>query len=56
MSVQWLSEFENAKGDFGVIRVMRVAAALGVSLAVHPRPITDIDRVFEQLEAEGRPG
>ena len=51
VSVQWLSEFENAKGDFGVIRVMRVAAVLGLSLAVHQRPVTDIDLVFEQTRA-----
>ncbi len=55
VSVQWLSEFENAKGDFGVIRVMRVAAVLGLSLAVHQRPVTDIDLVFEQMRAKGRP-
>ncbi|MXY11499.1 MAG: helix-turn-helix transcriptional regulator [Acidimicrobiaceae bacterium] len=55
VSVQWLSEFENAKGDFGVVRLMRVAAALGLSLAVHPRPVTDIDLVFEQLGATGQP-
>lgn len=51
VSVQWLSEFENAKGDFGAIRVMRVAAVLGLSLAVHQRPVTDIDLVFEQTRA-----
>jgi len=55
VSVQWLSEFENAKGDFGVVRLMRVAAVLGLSLAVHPRPVTDIDLVFEQLGAKGQP-
>ena len=55
VSVQWLSEFENAKGDFGLIRVMRVAAVLGLSMAVHQRPVTDIDLVFEQLGAEGQP-
>ena len=55
VSVQWLSEFENAKGDFGVVRVMRVAAVLGLSLAVHSRPVTDIDLVFEQLGAKGQP-
>ena len=55
VSVQWLSEFENAKGDFGVVRLMRVAAVLGLSLAVHPRPVTDIDLVFEQLRANGQP-
>ena len=55
VSVQWLSEFENAKGDFGVIRLMRVAAVLGLSLAVHPRPVTDIDLVFEHLRAKGQP-
>ena len=53
VSVQWLSEFENAKGDFGLVRVMRVAQALGLSLAVHRRPVTDIDRVFEQLQPDG---
>ena len=51
VSVQWLSEFENAKGDFGVIRVMRVAAVLGLSLAVHQRPVTDIDLVLERTRA-----
>ena len=55
VSVQWLSEFENAKGDFGVIRLMRVAAVLGLSLAVHQRPTTDIDLVFERLRAKGQP-
>ncbi|MCY3849666.1 MAG: helix-turn-helix domain-containing protein [Acidimicrobiaceae bacterium] len=51
VSVQWLSEFENAKGDFGLARVMRLTQALGLSLAVHKRPETDIDRVFRQLQA-----
>ena len=55
VSVQWLSGFENAKGDFGVVRLMRVAAVLGLSLAVHPRPVTDIDLMFEQLRAKGPP-
>ena len=55
VSVQWLSEFENAKGDFGVVRLMRVAAVLGLSLAVHQRPTTDIDLVFERLRAKGQP-
>jgi transcriptional regulator with XRE-family HTH domain len=55
VSVQWLSEFENAKGDFGLLRVMRVAAVLGLSLAVHQRPVTDIDLVFEQTSANRRP-
>jgi len=51
VSVQWLSEFENSKGDFGLVRVMRVAAVLGLSLAVHQRPVTDVDLVFEQTRA-----
>ena len=55
VSVQWLSEFENAKGDFGVIRLMRVAEVLDLSLAVHQRPTTDIDLVFERLRAKGQP-
>ncbi len=55
VSVQWLSEFENAKGDFGLLRVMRVAAVLSLSLAVHQRPVTDIDRVFEQIDASRQP-
>ena len=55
VSVQWLSEFENAKGDFGLLRVMRVAAVLGLSLAVHERPVSDIDLVFEQIRASRRP-
>ena len=55
VSVQWLSEFENAKGDFGVVRTMRVAAALGVSLAVHERPVTDIDLALEQARPKQDP-
>lgn len=55
VSVQWLSEFENAKGDFGLLRVMRVAAVLGLSLAVHQRPVSNIDLVFEQIRASRRP-
>lgn len=55
VSVQWLSEFENAKGDFGLLRVMRVAEVLGLSLAVHQRPVSDIDLVFEQIRASRRP-
>lgn len=55
VSVAWLSDFENAKGDFGVSRLMRLAAVLDVSLAVHERPTTDIDLVFEQLRAKRRP-
>lgn len=53
--MQWLSNFERAKGDFGVNRVMRVAAVLGLSLAVHQRPVTDIDLVFEQLRPADGP-
>lgn len=52
VSVQWLSAFENAKGDFGIERIMRVAEVLGLSLAVHDRPKTDIDIVFEELRGE----
>ena len=49
VSVQWLSAFENAKGDFGIERIMRLAEALGLSLAVQERPKTDMDLVFEAL-------
>ena len=52
VSVQWLSAFENAKGDFGLGRIMRLAEVLGLSLAVHERPRTDIDRVFEALSPQ----
>ena len=55
VSVQWLSNFERAKGDFGVNRVMRVAAVLGLSLAVHQRPVTDVDLVLEQIRPTDRP-
>lgn len=55
VSVQWLSNFERGKGDFGLSRVMRVAAVLGLSLAVHQRPVTDVDLVFEHLGARDRP-
>ena len=47
VSPQWLSGFENGKGSCGLRSVMRVADALGVSLAVHERPVTDVDRVLE---------
>ena len=47
VSPQWLSGFENGKGSCGLRSVMRLADALGVSLAVHERPVTDVDRVLE---------
>ena len=53
VSVQWLSAFENTKGDFGLGRILRLAETLGVSLAVHDRPTTDLDRVFEGLGGQG---
>lgn len=57
VSPQWLSGFENGKGSCGTHRVMRLAAALGVSFAVHERPVTDMDRVFAAVATgvEGAP-
>ena len=49
VSPQWLSGFENGKGSCGTHRVMRLAAVLGLSLAVHERPVTDMDRVFDTV-------
>lgn len=49
VSQQWLSGFENGKASSGTHRMMRVAAVLGLSLALHERPRTDIDLVFEAL-------
>ena len=49
VSVQWLSGFENGKGSCGTHRMMRLAGVLGLSLALHERPRTDIDRVLESL-------
>ena len=54
VSVQWLSAFENTKGDFGIGRIMRLAEVLGLSLAVHDRPKTDIDSVFEGLHRQAQ--
>ena len=56
VSPQWLSGFENGKGSCGTHRVMRVAAVLGLSLAVHERPVTDMDRVFDAVGAEPHTG
>ena len=56
VSPQWLSEFENGKGSCGTHRVMRLAAVLGLSLAVHERPVTDIDRVFAAAATEPHAG
>jgi transcriptional regulator with XRE-family HTH domain len=49
VSPQWLSGFENGKGSCGTHRMMRLVGVLGLSLALHERPHTDIDRVFESL-------
>lgn len=53
VSQQWLSGFENGKGSCGTHRMMRVAEVLGLSIALHERPRTDIDRVFESLADAG---
>ena len=55
VSQQWLSGFENCKASSGTHRVMRVAEVLGLSLALHERPSTDIDLVFENLESPADP-
>ena len=55
VSVQWLSGFENARGDFGILRIMRLAEVLGLSLAVHDRPETDIDRVLDSVHGGPQP-
>ena len=49
VSPQWLSAFENGKGSCGTHRMMRLVDVLGLSLALHERPYTDIDRVFDSL-------
>ncbi len=49
VSPQWLSGFENGKGSCGTHRMIRLVGVLGLSLALHERPHTDIDRVFESL-------
>ena len=51
VSPQWLSAFECGKGSCGTHRVMHLAAVLGVSFAVHERPVTDMDRVFAAVAA-----
>ena len=46
VSTQWLSEFETGKAPGGTDRVMRLLAALDLSLAVHQRPLTTIDAIL----------
>ena len=46
VSPQWLSEFETGKAPGGTDRVMRLLAALGLSLAVHQRPFTTTDAIL----------
>ena len=53
VSPQWLSAFENGKGSCGTHRMMRLLGVLGLSLALHERPVTDIDRVLEGLGPGG---
>lgn len=52
VSVQWLSGFENSKGSCGLRKVMQVADALGLSIALHSRPHTDLDQVFDTINTE----
>ena len=49
VSQQWLSGFENGKGSCGTHRMMRLAGVLGLSIALHERPTTDVDLVFVTL-------
>ena len=46
VSVQWLSDFETGRTPGGADRVTAVLTALGLSLAVHARPVTAIDAVL----------
>lgn len=52
VSVQWLSGFENSKGSCGLRRIMRVADVLGLSLALHDRPHTELDQIFNSIKTE----
>ena len=52
VSVQWLSGFENSKGSCGLRRVMRVVDVLGLSLALHIRPRTELDQIFDSITTE----
>ncbi|MCY3559952.1 MAG: helix-turn-helix transcriptional regulator [bacterium] len=51
VSPQWLSGFENGKGSCGTHRVLRLVEVLGLSVALHERPETDMDRVFAAVAA-----
>ena len=55
VSPQWLSGFENGKGSCGTHRAMRLAEALGLSVALHERPVTDMDRVFAAVSEQTAP-
>ncbi len=52
VSVQWLSDFETGRTPGGFDRVTAVLAALGLSLAVHARPVTAIDAVLAAHTAQ----
>ena len=52
VSVQWLSGLENSKGSCGLRRVMRVVDVLGLSVALHVRPRTELDEIFDSIETE----
>lgn len=46
VTTQWLSEFETGKTPGGTDRVMRLLAALDLSLAVQQRPFTSVDAIL----------
>lgn len=46
VSPQWLSGFENGKASCGTHRMMRLLAALDMSIAVHSRPVTIADSIL----------
>lgn len=48
VSPQWLCEFETGRVAGGTDRVMRVLDVLGLSIALHPRPVTQADRVLHE--------
>lgn len=50
VSPQWLSGFENGKTSCGTHRLMRLLDVLGLSIALHERPVTGIDRVLADHE------
>ena len=51
VSPQWLSGFENGKASCGTHRMMRLLAALDLSIALHARPVTTTDTILASTSA-----